>query len=84
MESRKSAWDNIISRKHDILQVFAGKADYSILIVIGQLTAGLKNGNEVCTEFIAQIELDGVTTQDPKGTLYKVWGVSGLDRVTRL
>lgn len=48
-------------------------------MLIGKLTAGLKNGNEVVTEFIAQIDLEGVASGEPKGTLYKVWGVSGFD-----
>lgn len=55
--------------------MFSGKADYSDIILIGKLTAVLKNGNKVETEFIAQIQFEGDMETDPKGTLYKVWGV---------
>ncbi|OQV00122.1 hypothetical protein CLAIMM_05660 [Cladophialophora immunda] len=75
-QSRETAWDTISSRKHEVLQVYPGKQDYSDLVLIGRLTAGLKNGNEVVTEFIAQIHFQGDTSTNPKGTLYKVWGVS--------
>jgi hypothetical protein len=78
-ESRQAAWDTITSRRHEILRVFAGKSNYSELILIKKLIAGLKNRNEVVIEFIAQIELEGDTSKDPKGTLYKVWRVSGFD-----
>ncbi|KIW90895.1 uncharacterized protein Z519_08678 [Cladophialophora bantiana CBS 173.52] len=76
-QSRKTAWDTISSRKHEVLQVYPGQKDYSDLMLIGRLTAGLKN--EVVTEFIAQIHFQGDTSKDPKGTLYKVWGCT-LDK----
>lgn len=72
--SRKTAWDKFESRKHEVLQVFCGKADYSDIIMVGKLTAGLTNGNQVVTEFIAHIEFEGDMETSPKGTLYKVWG----------
>ncbi|EXJ63297.1 uncharacterized protein A1O5_11618 [Cladophialophora psammophila CBS 110553] len=78
-QSRKTAWDTISSRKHEVLQVYPGQKDYSDLMLIGRLTAGLKNGNEVVTDFIAQIHFQGDTSKDPKGTLYKVWGCT-LDK----
>ncbi len=59
-----------------MLQVFCGKADYSEIALIGKLTAVLKNGNQVVTEFIAQIKFEGDVQQSPEGVLYKVWGVS--------
>ncbi|OQU95839.1 hypothetical protein CLAIMM_02004 isoform 1 [Cladophialophora immunda] len=74
--SRKSAWDNFEFRKHEVLQVFCGKADYSEIALIGKLTAVLKNGNQVVTEFIAQIKFAGDVQQSPEGVLYKVWGDS--------
>lgn len=76
-DSRKTAWEKFESRKHEVLQVFCGKADYSDIIMVGKLTAGLTNGNKVVTEFIAHIEFEGDMETSPKGTLYKVWGVGG-------
>lgn len=76
-ESRKSAWDNFTSRQHEVLQIFTYKSDYSEILLIGKLTAVLKNNNTVVTEFIAQIQFEGEMQKQPQGTLYKVWGVSG-------
>ncbi|KAL2072004.1 hypothetical protein VTL71DRAFT_11347 [Oculimacula yallundae] len=72
--SRKSAWTAIASRKHVVVCVYAGAKDFSSILIIGNLVAGLHNGNQIDVEFIAQVDLDGVVQERPRATLYKVWG----------
>jgi hypothetical protein len=61
-----------------------GDRKFGSILIIGKLVAGLQNGNTVDTEFIAQINLEGVTEGRPKGKLYKVWGVSWKNRLFNL
>jgi hypothetical protein len=76
--SRKEAWAVFASRKHTVLSVYSASKDFSQILIIGNLVASLKNGNQVDTEFIAQIDLEGVGEGQPRGKLYKVWGVSRI------
>ncbi len=66
----------VASRKHTVLRVYSASKDFSNLLIVGNLRAGLQNGNQVDTEFVAQIDLEGVRQGEPRATLYKVWGVS--------
>ncbi|PMD33510.1 hypothetical protein L207DRAFT_535531 [Hyaloscypha variabilis F] len=74
--SRKEAWRAITSRKHTVLRVYSASEDFSNILIIGNLVAGLNNGRQVDTEFIAQIDLEGVGEGKPRAKLYKVWGDS--------
>jgi len=76
LASRKEAWRVVASRKHTVLSVYSASKDFSNILIVGNLIASLKNGNQVDTEFIAQIDLEGVGEGEPRATLYKVWGVS--------
>jgi hypothetical protein len=66
----------VSSRNHEVLRVYLGDREFGSILIIGKLVAVLQNGNTIDTEFIAQINLEGVTEGRPKGKLYKVWGVS--------
>ena len=58
--------------------MYSASEDFSNILIIGNLVAGLNNGRQVDTEFIAQIDLEGVGEGKPRAKLYKVWGVSGI------
>lgn len=58
--------------------MYSASEDFSNILIIGNLVAGLKNGKQVDTEFIAQIDLEEVREGKPRAKLYKVWGVSGI------
>jgi hypothetical protein len=64
----------IDTRKHEVLNVYIAKEDFSNMVLIGKLTAGLKNGREVVSEFVARLEFTDVESS-PKATLYEVWTV---------
>jgi hypothetical protein len=72
--SRKTAWDLIETRKHEVLNVYIAKEDFSDILLIGKLAAGLKNGKDVVSEFVAHLEFTD-TKSSPKATLYEVWTV---------
>jgi hypothetical protein len=64
----------IETRKHEVLSVYTAKEDFSNILLVGKLAAGLKNGKEVVSEFIARVEFIE-TESSPKATLYEVWTV---------
>lgn len=78
IQARQKSWDHMETRKHQVLRVYTAKQDGSDLLIIGNLTAKFKNGKEATDDFIAQIVLDGTTSSNPKGTLYKVWADSAV------
>ena len=78
IENRKSAWAVVNRRKHEVLPVYTRNPDFSDIMLLGELTADLRNGKQVVTEFIAQMWFEGDVQTMPKGALYKVWGVREL------
>ena len=58
-----------------MLNVYIAKKDFSNILIIGKLSAGLKNGKEVLSEFVARIVFVGLKSR-PKVSLYEVWAAS--------
>jgi hypothetical protein len=57
-----------------VLSVYIAKEDFSNIVLIGKLSAGLKNGKEAVSDFVAHLEFTDVDGS-PKATLYEVWTV---------
>ncbi|EXJ76276.1 uncharacterized protein A1O5_00784 [Cladophialophora psammophila CBS 110553] len=74
--SRPKAWITQKERRHEPRQVYTTKADYSDILVFGQLKSWFKNGEIVDVEFIAGITFSGDTSKLPLCSLYRVWGDS--------
>ncbi|KAK7883476.1 hypothetical protein LTR67_011226 [Exophiala xenobiotica] len=74
--SRPKAWITQKDRRHEPLQIYTMKADYSDILVFGRLQSWFKTGEVVDVEFIAGITFKGDTAGDPKCSLYRVWGDS--------
>lgn len=74
LASRKTVWDLIETRNHEVLSVYTAKEDFSDIVLVGKLSAGLKNGKELVSEFVAHIEFTDVESS-MKATLYEVWTV---------
>lgn len=75
INSRKTAWDNIDRRKHEILQVYTATSTYRDIMLVGRLTVDFKNGKQVTAEFIARIVFEHTTGEDLQANLYQIWGV---------
>ncbi|KAH6697411.1 hypothetical protein F5X68DRAFT_226786 [Plectosphaerella plurivora] len=76
INSRKSAWDAIDRRDHEVLRVYTGAAGYNDILIIGRLTVDFKSGKQVTSEFIARIEFEEGTQSTPKAKLYQIWADS--------
>ncbi|OQU99369.1 hypothetical protein CLAIMM_05007 [Cladophialophora immunda] len=76
--SRAGAWITQKDRRHEPLHIYTIKADYSEIIVLGQLKSWFKNGEIVDVEFVGGITFSGDTSKDPLCSLYRVWGVSEI------
>jgi len=74
--ARPNSWNMIESRKHQPVKIYSFKPDYSDVLVMGQISAILTNGNSVSVEFIAQFVLKGDTSTYPIITSYKSWADS--------
>ncbi|EXJ84800.1 hypothetical protein A1O3_05472 [Capronia epimyces CBS 606.96] len=84
--SRPKAWIAQKHRRHEPLQVYTAKADYSEILVLGRLKSWFKNGEIVEAEFVAGItfasdsDTGTDTSTNPLCSLYRVWGPSLLYR----
>ncbi|KAF2491725.1 hypothetical protein BU16DRAFT_126852 [Lophium mytilinum] len=74
--ARPKSWNMIASRKHQPVKVYSFKSDYSDVLVMGQISATLTNGNSVSVEYIAQFVLKGDTSATPVIASYKSWADS--------
>jgi hypothetical protein len=74
--SRDNAWKAIETRRHELLKVYTDGHEAEDLLIIGQVTVGLKDGIAKRGEFVARIALTESQTSNPKIKLYKVWMVS--------
>jgi hypothetical protein len=74
--SRDNAWKTIETRRHKLLKVYTDGPEAEDLLIIGQVTVGLKDGIAKRGEFVARIALTDGHTSNPKIKLYKVWMVS--------
>jgi hypothetical protein len=74
--SRDNAWKTIETRRHELLKVYTDGNAAEDLLIIGQVTVGLKDGIAKKGEFVARIALTEGQTSNPKIKLYKVWMVS--------
>jgi len=70
---RDDAWKAIESRRHELLKVYTDSHEADDLLIIGQVTAGLRTGEKKRGEFIARVRIDDAQTRNPKLKLYKVW-----------
>ncbi|RSL58709.1 hypothetical protein CEP54_007601 [Fusarium duplospermum] len=75
IQSRKTAWDHIDRRHHEVLRVYTASSTYSDILLLGRLTVDFKSGTQVVAEFIARVLFAESTENDPKAKLYEVWGV---------
>lgn len=74
--SRPKAWITQKSRRHDPVQIYMGKADYSEILVQGKIKSWFKTGEVVEAEFIAGISFEFENgQQEAKCWRYRVWGV---------
>ncbi|KAH0843311.1 hypothetical protein FOPE_08352 [Fonsecaea pedrosoi] len=76
VQARAPGWKPMDWRKHEVLQIFTARRDYSDVLVQGRITAVFKNKQEVSGEFAVQIVFDDVSAPEPKAVLYKNWSVS--------
>ncbi|KAH0828540.1 hypothetical protein AYO21_07774 [Fonsecaea monophora] len=74
--NRPKAWITQKERRHDPLEVYTSKADYSEIVVLGRIKSWFKNGEVVEADFVAGITFTGDTSQKPLCSLYRVWGDS--------
>lgn len=75
--SRPKAWITQKSRRHDPVQIYMGKADYSEILVQGKIKSWFKTGEVVEAEFIAGISFEFENgQQEAKCWRYRVWGDS--------
>ncbi|KAF3009196.1 hypothetical protein E8E14_006300 [Neopestalotiopsis sp. 37M] len=74
--SRKTAWDNINRRNHEVLRVYTASSTYNDIMLVGRLIVDFKNGKQVDAEFIARIVFAGTTGENLQANLYQVWGDS--------
>jgi hypothetical protein len=54
-EARKNAWAVITKRRHEILKVYTADLTGTDLMVLGKVTAGLKNGLSLTSDFAARV-----------------------------
>ncbi|KAH7231408.1 uncharacterized protein BKA55DRAFT_696327 [Fusarium redolens] len=76
IKSRQTAWDYVESRNHKVLRVYTASSNYSDVLQVGKLTMGFKNCNSATAEFIARILFEEASENNPKASLYQVWGCS--------
>lgn len=62
--SRENAWVDYVSRRHEILRVYAFDAAGLDLLVIGKVEMGLRNRKVVEEEFVARFVVDETTVID--------------------
>ncbi|OQV08543.1 hypothetical protein CLAIMM_12798 isoform 2 [Cladophialophora immunda] len=72
-KSRPAGWKHMDRRRHEVVQVFTARTDYSDVLIQGKITATFKNKQEVSGEFTAQILFDDGSAAEPKALLYKTW-----------
>ncbi|KIX97077.1 uncharacterized protein Z520_07191 [Fonsecaea multimorphosa CBS 102226] len=72
-KSRPGGWKHLDWRKHEVVQVFTARKDYSDVLMQGKITAIFKNKQELSAEFTAQIVFEDVSAAEPKALLYKTW-----------
>lgn len=68
----------IETRRHELLKVYTDSQEGDDLLIIGQVTVGLRTGERKRGELIARTRIDGAHTSSPKLMLYKVWMVSRI------
>jgi hypothetical protein len=74
-KSREHAWDTIVSRRHNVIKVFASDAEGHDLMLIGKLIAAVKSGKEDEIGFTARIVMEK-TNVGLRMKLYEVGSVS--------
>ncbi|KAF5026979.1 hypothetical protein F66182_1009 [Fusarium sp. NRRL 66182] len=76
IQSRKTAWDHIERREHEVLRVYTASRSYDDVMLLGRITVDFKNGRQVAADFIAHILFEDTTGDKLKAKLYQVWGDS--------
>ncbi|KAK5459866.1 hypothetical protein LTS15_003995 [Exophiala xenobiotica] len=68
-KARENAWTDYVSRRHEMLRVYAHDGLGLDLLVIGRVEMGLRNGKSVREEFVARfVVVVGVDDDDDERT----------------
>lgn len=63
--------------------MYTSDAEGSDVLLIGELTAGLKDGSTTVTDFVARVIIEGIAENKPRMKLYQVWIGSSTNSKSR-
>lgn len=81
-ESRRTAWDKVDYRSHQIARVYA-QTDNDFLF-IGNAQMRTRKGYEFKEEFIGRVVVDDARSPNPRVKHFNVWVVSFIFRIRSL